>query len=66
MVYGIKIRGIINVLLMGHPGIVKPQMLKHISASSPRDIYTTCECSSGVDLTATNTRDNHQGVSLRR
>jgi DNA replication licensing factor MCM7 len=57
MADGMRIRGNINVLMMGDPGVAKSQLLKHISSFAPRGIYTTGKGSSGVGLTASVRKD---------
>ena len=54
---GMKIRGDINIALIGDPGVAKSQFLKRISFLSPRGVYTTGKGSSGVGLTASVKRD---------
>jgi DNA replication licensing factor MCM7 len=53
----LRMRGEINIALIGDPGIAKSQLLKHIAQIAPRGVYTTGKGSSGVGLTASITVD---------
>eukprot|EP00866_Antonospora_locustae_P001957 jgi/Antlo1/1957/129 len=61
--YNTRIRGSINVLLLGDPGIAKSQMLKFVAKVSPIGVYTSGKGSSAAGLTASVLRDK-QGFYL--
>lgn len=54
---GMKLRGDINVLLLGDPGTAKSQLLKFVERCSPIAIYTSGKGSSAAGLTASVQRD---------
>ncbi|RKP21306.1 MCM-domain-containing protein, partial [Rozella allomycis CSF55] len=47
-----RVRGDINVLLLGDPGTAKSQFLKYIEKTAHRAVYTTGQGASAVGLTA--------------
>lgn len=54
---GMRLRGDINVLLLGDPGTAKSQFLKFVEKVSPIAIYTSGKGSSAAGLTASVQRD---------
>ncbi|GMF33781.1 unnamed protein product [Phytophthora fragariaefolia] len=58
---GIKLRGDINVCIVGDPSTAKSQFLKYIVGFLPRAIYASGKVSSAAGLTASVTRDADSG-----
>lgn len=54
---GSKIRGDINIFLVGDPGTAKSEMLKFCSRIAPRGLYTSGRGSTAAGLTAAVVRD---------
>jgi len=61
---GMKVRGNMNVCLLGDPGVAKSQLLKHICKIAPIAVYTTGKGSSGVGLTASVSKDPVSGENV--
>lgn len=59
-----RIRGDINVLVVGDPGCAKSQFLKYVEQTFPRAVYTTGKGASAVGLTASVMRDENGDFAL--
>ena len=58
---GIKLRGDLNILVVGDPATAKSQFLKYICTFLPRAIYTSGKASSAAGLTASVIKDPETG-----
>lgn len=61
---GVVIRGELNVLLIGDPGIAKSQLLQYAARVAPRGIYTAGRGSTAAGLTAAVLREKSGGMVL--
>ena len=61
---GVRIRGDVNVFLIGDPGTAKSQLLKYVQKIAPRGLYTSGRGSTAAGLTATAVRERHGGYVL--
>merc|ERR1719203_847138 len=61
---GTRMRGDINVLLLGDPGTAKSQFLKFSEKAAPVAVYTSGKGSSAAGLTAAIVREGKDGFAL--
>jgi replicative DNA helicase Mcm len=61
---GTRVRGDINILIVGDPGIGKSALLKYVARLSPRGIYTSGRGSTAAGLTAAVVKNERVGMAL--
>ena len=59
-----QVRGNINILLVGDPGIAKSQMLRFAAQVSPRGMYASGKMSTAAGLSAAVVKDKNNVMSL--
>ena len=60
----IRIRGEMNVLLIGDPGTAKSQLLQYVARIAPRGLYTSGRGTTAAGLTAAVLREKQGGMTL--
>lgn len=58
---GMKLRGDVNICIVGDPSTAKSQFLKYVVKFLPRAVYTSGKASSAAGLTASVIRDSESG-----
>ncbi|WZN64190.1 DNA replication licensing factor MCM6 [Chloropicon roscoffensis] len=58
---GVKLRGDINVCVVGDPACAKSQFLKYVASFMPRTVYTSGKASTAAGLTASVVKDVETG-----
>jgi len=58
---GIKLRGDVNICVVGDPATAKSQFLKYICSFLPRAVYTSGKASTAAGLTASVIKDPETG-----
>ncbi|MCS6784349.1 MAG: minichromosome maintenance protein MCM [Candidatus Caldarchaeum sp.] len=61
---GLRVRGDLNILLVGDPGTAKSQLLQYVASIAPRGIYTSGRGSTAAGLTAAVLREKEGGMVL--
>mmetsp|Transcript_25578 Transcript_25578/g.35306 ORF Transcript_25578/g.35306 Transcript_25578/m.35306 type:complete len:748 (+) Transcript_25578:109-2352(+) len=61
---GVRLRGDVNVLLLGDPSTAKSQILKFVDRTAPIAVYTSGKGSSAAGLTASVIKDSSSGEAF--
>jgi replicative DNA helicase Mcm len=61
---GVNIRGEVNIVLVGDPGVAKSQLLMYVARIAPRGLYTSGRGTTAAGLTAAVIREKNGGMVL--